>query len=89
MRVWLCSTLKASRPASTPTNTISSTSSLCLRCPSGRDQRSYVLVDYTPLSSFSLEAKYGMTWYPHRRTIGSGLGATDGNRVRELRLQVR
>mgnify|MGYP006278625741 CR=1 FL=1 len=55
----------------------------------GQGQRSYLLVQYEPTSSLTFEAKYGVTWYPHRRTIGSGLNATDGPRVRELRLQVR
>jgi hypothetical protein len=54
-----------------------------------RGQRSYLLVQYEPTASLTLEAKYGVTWYPNRETIGSGLNATDGNRVRELRLQIR
>jgi DNA uptake protein ComE-like DNA-binding protein len=54
-----------------------------------RGQRSYVLAQYEPFSSLTIEAKYGVTWYPHRRTVGSGLNETDGNRSRELRLQVR
>jgi len=55
----------------------------------GRGQRSYVLLQYEPVPSLTLEAKYGVTWYPHRQTVGSGLNETEGNRSRELRLQVR
>jgi hypothetical protein len=54
-----------------------------------RGQRSYILAQYEPTSSLTIEAKYGVTWYPHRRTIGSGLNQTDGNRSRELRFQIR
>jgi len=54
-----------------------------------RGRRSYVLAQYEPTSSLTLEAKYGVTWYPHRETIGSGLNATEGNRSRELRFQLR
>jgi hypothetical protein len=54
-----------------------------------RGQRSYVLAQYEPTQRLTLEAKYGVTWYPHRNTIGSGLNQTDGNRSRELRFQVR
>lgn len=54
-----------------------------------RGRRSYVLAQYKATSQLTLEAKYGVTWYPHRRTIGSGLNATQGNQVRELRFQIR
>ncbi len=52
-------------------------------------RRSYVLLQYDPTSSLTIEAKYGVTWYPHRETIGSGLNETTGNRSRELRFQLR
>ena len=55
----------------------------------GRGQRSYVLAQYEPTDALTLEAKYGVTWYPHRQTIGSGRTATEGPRVREIRVQVR
>jgi hypothetical protein len=55
----------------------------------GQGQRSYVLAQYEPIPSLTIEAKYGVTWYPHRRTIGSGLTATEGPRVRDVRLQIR
>ncbi len=55
----------------------------------GRGQRSYLLLQYAPTSAFTLEAKYGATWYPTRRTIGSGQRATSGPRRREIRVQIR
>jgi hypothetical protein len=54
-----------------------------------RGRRSYVLAQYEPTAALTIEAKYGVTWYPHRRTVGSGLNETPGNRSRELRIQVR
>ena len=51
--------------------------------------RSYLLLQYAPFPSLSIGAKYGVTWYPHRDTVGSGLNATDGNQAREVRLQIR
>lgn len=55
----------------------------------GTGQRSYLLLQYDPMPSLSIGAKYGVTWYPYRETIGSGLNATEGNRAREVRLQLR
>jgi hypothetical protein len=55
----------------------------------GQGQRSYLLLQYDPTASFTVEAKYGVTWYPTRHTIGSGLQATSGPKRRELRLQIR
>ncbi|MFO8100012.1 MAG: helix-hairpin-helix domain-containing protein [Salinibacter sp.] len=55
----------------------------------GQGQRSYVLLQYTPRPSISVRAKYGVTWYPHRDSIGSGLNTTEGNQNREIRLQLR
>jgi hypothetical protein len=55
----------------------------------GEGRRSYVLLQYDPTPSLTLEAKYGVTWYPRRRTLGSGLNATDGPSSREVRLQLR
>ena len=55
----------------------------------GEGRRSYVLLRYEPTSSLTIEAKYGVTWYPRRRTLGSGLNATDGPASREVRLQLR
>jgi hypothetical protein len=55
----------------------------------GQGHRSYVLAEYAPWAGLTLEAKYGVTWYPHRQTIGSGPTATGGPATRELRLQVR
>lgn len=54
-----------------------------------RGRRSYVLAQYEATNQLTVEAKYGITWYPHRQTIGSGLNEREGNRARELRLQIR
>ncbi len=53
-----------------------------------RGRRSYLLVRYEPLSSLALEAKYGITSYENRTTIGSGLNQVEGSRRREFRLQI-
>ncbi|MFB6248917.1 MAG: ComEA family DNA-binding protein [Salinibacter sp.] len=55
----------------------------------GQGQRSYVLAQYEPTEALTLEAKYGVTWYPHRQRIGSGRTTTKGSRVREIRVQAR
>jgi hypothetical protein len=55
----------------------------------GDGRRSYILVQYAPTEALTLEAKYGVTWYPRRDPIGSGLTATDGPSSREVRFQVR
>lgn len=55
----------------------------------GQGRRSYVLARYAPTEALTLEAKYGVTWYPHRQTIGTGRTATEGPQVREVRVQVR
>ena len=54
-----------------------------------RGRRSYVLVQYEPFSSLTLEVKYGVTRYENRSTIGSGLNQIDGSRRREVRAQIR
>ena len=54
-----------------------------------RGRRSYILVQYEPFSSLTLEVKYGVTRYENRSTIGSGLNQIDGSRRREVRAQIR
>jgi DNA uptake protein ComE-like DNA-binding protein len=54
-----------------------------------RGRRSYILAQYEPFPSLTLEAKYGMTSYDNRSTVGSGLNQIDGSRRREIRVQVR
>lgn len=54
-----------------------------------RGRRSYLLVRYDPLSSLTIEAKYGITSYENRSSIGSGLNQIEGNRRREVRFQIR
>ena len=55
---------------------------------SGRGERSYVLVRWLVGKGFRVEAKYGVTRYADRDTVGSGLDAVEGNRIRELRCQL-
>ena len=52
-------------------------------------RRSYLMAQYEPFSSLTLEAKYGITTYENRSTIGSGLNQVEGSRRREIRVQVR
>ncbi|PSQ61919.1 MAG: hypothetical protein BRD27_02745, partial [Bacteroidetes bacterium QH_10_64_19] len=54
-----------------------------------RGRRSYVLAQYEPFPGLTLEAKFGITRYDNRDTIGSGLNQIAGSRRRDLRLQVR
>lgn len=54
-----------------------------------RGRRSYVLAQYEPFPSLTLEAKFGITRYDNRERIGSGLNEIEGSRRRDLRLQVR
>lgn len=54
-----------------------------------RGRRSYVLIQYEPTGTLTLEAKYGVTRYANRNTIGSGLNQIQGSRRRELRFQIR
>ncbi|MEM1093689.1 MAG: helix-hairpin-helix domain-containing protein [Bacteroidota bacterium] len=56
---------------------------------SGRGQRAYVLLRWQPIESLQLEAKYGVTRFEDRETIGSSLDEVDGNVLREARLQLR
>lgn len=54
-----------------------------------RGRRSYIMIQYDPLPTLTLEAKYGITRYDNRSTVGSGLNQVQGSRRREIRVQVR
>jgi hypothetical protein len=54
-----------------------------------RGRRSYILIQYEPVPALTLEAKFGITRYENRETIGSGLNEIEQSRRRDLRLQVR
>ena len=56
---------------------------------SGRGTRHYVLVNVDPLSRLRLEIKYGATRYRDVTTVGSGLDEVSGQRIRDVRVQVR
>jgi hypothetical protein len=54
----------------------------------GRGGRSYLLVRYRPTPRLTVEARYAVTRYDDRDTVGSGLDETDGSRIREAGMQV-
>ena len=55
---------------------------------SGRGQRAYVLLRWDPSPRLTLEAKAAITRYEDVQSVGSGLDAVAGGRVRTLRVQV-
>jgi hypothetical protein len=55
----------------------------------GRGRRSYVLVRAQPSARWTVEAKYAVTRYRGVDAVGSGGLKTPGDRIREIRLQVR
>ncbi len=56
---------------------------------SGRGQRAYALVQWTPTPRLTLQAKAAMTQFEDALTVGSGLDEVEGNRLREVRAQLR
>lgn len=54
-----------------------------------RGRRAYLMVRHDLLPALTLEAKYGVTSYANRSTIGSGLNQIDGSRRRAVRFQIR
>lgn len=55
---------------------------------SGRGDRSYLLLRLAISDAATLEAKYGITRYDDRSAVGSGLAEVNGNRVREIDVQL-
>ncbi len=56
---------------------------------SGRGQRAYVLLRLQPGRTLTVQAKYAVTRFEDVTSVGSGLDETPGNRLREIRLQIR
>ncbi|WP_456425305.1 ComEA family DNA-binding protein [Rhodocaloribacter sp.] len=56
---------------------------------SGRGQRTYVLAKVAPDENLTLQIKLAATRFEDVETVSSGLDETDGNRLRELRIQIR
>ncbi len=56
---------------------------------SGRGQRAYALVRWSPTGRLTLLAKVATTRFEDVRTVGSGLDEVEGNRLREARVQLR
>jgi len=55
----------------------------------GRGARGYVLLTATPATNLSIQAKLASTWLRNVRRIGSGNSEIQGDRVRDLGVQVR
>ncbi|GAB5534562.1 MAG: helix-hairpin-helix domain-containing protein [Rubricoccaceae bacterium] len=55
----------------------------------GRGARGYILLTATPATNLSIQAKLASTWLRNVRRIGSGTGEVQGDRVRDLGVQVR
>ena len=55
---------------------------------SGKGRRFYTMLTYGAGTSIVVQVKYGATRMEHVTTVGSGLDAVDGNRIREFRAQV-
>lgn len=55
---------------------------------SGRGDRSYLLLRFALTDAATLEAKYGVTRYDDRTAVGSGLAEVNGNRVRDIDVQL-
>lgn len=52
-------------------------------------QRTYLLATWTINSGIVLQAKYAVSRFLDRTTVGSGWDEIDGNQLREVRIQVR
>lgn len=55
----------------------------------GRGQRAYALARWSPTGRLTLLAKAAVTRFEDVRSVGSGLDEVEGNRVREIRAQLR
>jgi hypothetical protein len=56
---------------------------------SGRANRFYGLLHYTLNNNMSLEARYSLTQYSDRNKISSGLQEVNGNRLSQVKIQIR
>ena len=56
---------------------------------SGQGQRRYLMLTKSIGYGLELQARYAETFMPHRSEMGSGLDAFEGNRLREVSLQLR
>jgi len=54
---------------------------------SGRGQRSYFMISVMPKRRIQFQLKYVSTRYEDVNTIGSGINLTDGNHIREVKVQ--
>jgi hypothetical protein len=56
---------------------------------SGRGRRAYLLVRWSGLPFLTLQIKGAVTRYEDVTRVGSGLDTTEGNRIREVRFQLK
>jgi hypothetical protein len=56
---------------------------------SGKGQRAYLLMRYTPFAKFDIWFKVGATHYENKYVVGSGLDEVQGSRLRDVNLQFR
>jgi hypothetical protein len=56
---------------------------------SGKGNRCFLLVGWSPFRWLDLWARYAQTWYSDRNSIGSGLDVISGNTKSEAEVQIR
>lgn len=56
---------------------------------SGQGQRRYLMASWALTATLDLQVKLAETHMPMETTMGSGLDEVDGNRLRDVRLQIR
>ncbi|NBB99761.1 MAG: hypothetical protein GVY15_02735 [Bacteroidetes bacterium] len=56
---------------------------------SGQGQRRYLMASWAPTAALDLQIKLAETYMPMESTMGSGLDEVDGNRLRDVRVQLR
>ena len=56
---------------------------------SGKGERRYIVMKYSPFKYMTLYAKYGVTVFENRQTIGSGLDQIPGNKRSHVGVEMR
>lgn len=56
---------------------------------SGQGQRRYLMVSWAPMATLDFQVKLAATYMPMETTMGSGLNEVEGNRLRDVRFQLR
>jgi hypothetical protein len=55
----------------------------------GKGFRYYILIRYSPRKWLDAWLRFSMTNYTDRKTVGSGLEEMEGNKVPEIKVQLR